>query len=91
MKWRLGDGQQINIWTQPWLRVPNSPFVTTATPHGLYLVKSAYHHLMETMFQQDHLKVEGNWPILWKLDIPPKIKHFMWRSLKIFLPTWECL
>ncbi|KAL5188921.1 hypothetical protein HKD37_05G014258 [Glycine soja] len=44
---------------------------------GAYMVKSIYHGLMERVLNLDHLKVEGQWVILWKLQIPHKVKHFL--------------
>lgn len=34
-----------------------------------------------------HLKVEGNWSLIWKLKITPKIKHFIRRIQRDCLPT----
>lgn len=46
---------------------------------------------MNSVLQSDHLKVEGNWSLLWRLNIPPKVKHFLWRLLRDCLPTRQCL
>jgi len=55
--------------------------------HGKYTVRSAYHHLMDNMICNENLKVKGNWKLVWQLPLPPKVKHFLWRTLKCCLPT----
>lgn len=52
------------------------------THNGMYNVRYAYHSIMEEILDVSHLKVEGNWIAIWKLNIPPKIKHFLWRALR---------
>lgn len=142
MRWRLGNGHSINIWSQPWLRKTNKSYVSYLPSLGLeslhvnfiincdcgcwnldvaeqifneedfkdlqimsltniqdndipiqkfsstevYTVKSTYHPLMERMICNKHLKVQGNWNMLWNLQLPPKIKPFLWRSLRCYLP-----
>ena len=54
--------------------------------NGDYSVRSAYHHLMENMLDNEHLKVEGGWMQIWRLKIPPKFKHFLWSILRGCLP-----
>jgi len=54
-------------------------------------VKSTYHHLMENKLPRNELKVQGNWPLLWKIGIPSEYKHFLWRLLRDCLPTKHCL
>ena len=51
-----------------------------------YNVKSAYHHLLEIIVQNDHLKVVGNSNLVWKLQVPPKVKYFLWCVLRNCLP-----
>ena len=36
-------------------------------------------------------KSEGLWKLVWKLNCPNKIKHFLWRACKNILPTNFCL
>ena len=56
---------------------------------GQYSVKSGYRHLMTAHHvQRSRLLPSGlDWNVLWKLDIPPKIKHFLWRACLDLLPT----
>lgn len=46
------------------------------SPNSVYTIKTAYHSIMDNT---NNLKVEGTWMMIWKLHIPPKSKHFMWR------------
>jgi hypothetical protein len=55
--------------------------------NGLYSVRSAYHHLIEHVIDNNHLKVDGNWKILWRLQVPNKVKIFLWRALRGCLPV----
>lgn len=32
-------------------------------------------------------KAGGNWCALWKLKVPPKVKHSLWRLCRDVLPT----
>ncbi|CAN1848611.1 hypothetical protein LINPERHAP1_LOCUS39002 [Linum perenne] len=41
---------------------------------------------MEHMLDWDLLKVSGQWNVLWKMQIPPKVKHFLWRVTRRILP-----
>ncbi|CAN1253998.1 Putative ribonuclease H protein At1g65750 [Linum perenne] len=53
---------------------------------GEYTVKSAYKLIMEYMYDQEALNVGGQWNVLWKMQIPPKVKHFLWRVARGILP-----
>jgi hypothetical protein len=133
LRWRVGNGTNINIWRDTWLR-NNQPYITTPMAEGkenmkvsylsdhstgtwnreiinqtfnprdsseilklplnliqspdvptwnlstneIYSVQSAYFHLMEVIIDNNHLKVEGNLQRLWKLQVPNKIKIFLW-------------
>lgn len=39
------------------------------------------------ILDSSHLKVEGNWSWIWKLKVPPIIKHFTRRIQRDCLPT----
>lgn len=57
---------------------------------GHYSVKSAYNAIRDedgTHRTEDSFK----WKQLWKLQIPPKVKHFIWRAIKNVLPTKDQL
>lgn len=42
---------------------------------------------MERVSGTSHLRADGDWRALWKLKIPPKVKHFLWCLCKGALPT----
>ncbi|KAJ8774780.1 hypothetical protein K2173_017226 [Erythroxylum novogranatense] len=53
---------------------------------GLYSVKSAYKMLQDCVSVTD----DGGcllWRLLWHLQVPPRVKHFLWRALSNVLPT----
>lgn len=80
------------IQSIPLLYVASDDSLTWSfTRNDEYLVCTAYRHLMESMLQNDHLKVEGKWQLLCQLHVPPKVKHFIWHLRWDFLPTRQRL
>lgn len=57
------------------------------TTIGDYSVCTAYHNIIENMLDNSNLKFQGNWMLLWKLQTPRNIKHFLWRLFRGCLPT----
>ena len=61
--------------------------------HGNYSVKSAYRLQEDVLEQQEgdwsepRVSEERQWKLVWKLDVPPKIKVFWWRVLHDYLPV----
>jgi len=55
-------------------------------PKGNYTVKSAYRYAIETLVDNEEYRVGGEWLKMWKLQIPHKIKVFLWRALRGVLP-----
>ena len=57
------------------------------TPSGIYSVKSGYRFLLENsaQFQSIYQDVEF-WKNVWSLEVPSKIKNFVWRASKDALP-----
>ncbi|XP_075492415.1 uncharacterized protein LOC142530463 [Primulina tabacum] len=53
--------------------------------NGDYTVKSGYHVAMSLDANLEARKIQGNWKAIWKLNVPPKIKIFLWRACR------ECL
>jgi ribonuclease HI len=58
------------------------------TKDGYYTVKSGYHAQVEWNYQQTHqaqtsnpLREEQTWKKLWKIDVPPKQIHLLWRII----------
>nr|POE73951.1 putative ribonuclease h protein [Quercus suber] len=63
---------------------------------GCYSVKSGYKLLCELPIPDlNRLQVpvssQGFWKCIWKLNVPGKIKHFLWRACSNSLPTKENL
>ncbi|CAN1223742.1 hypothetical protein LINPERPRIM_LOCUS2142 [Linum perenne] len=59
--------------------------------NGEYSVKSAYRLIHDETVANEGLRVEGEWDGLWKLDVPPKVRHWLWRSVRGVLPTTSSL
>lgn len=60
---------------------------------GQYKVRSGYHQLTKpgTEHTPANSSINTLWKQLWKLNIPPKIKHFWWRVLHNALPVADNL
>lgn len=143
LRWKIGEGQHIKIWTHPWLRDPTNFYIQTPytsleyvtyvmdliipetkqwnrglindifaprdvveitniplnpllskderiwhfSRNGNYTVKSGYLLLMETITNHTQIhRQEGEWLKLWKILAPPKIRSFLWRATRGFLP-----
>ncbi|KAJ1433914.1 Reverse transcriptase zinc-binding domain [Sesbania bispinosa] len=54
---------------------------------GKFSVKSAYFHVSESLIDNSHLIVRGDWSLLWRLRIPNRAKLLMWRVLRGCLPV----
>lgn len=50
-------------------------------------MKTSYHLVMNDMVDSSHLREDGNWLLIWKLPIPPRIKFFLWKACKNCTPT----
>ena len=78
-------------------RLPDDSLVWAWTPNGRFLVKSAYRaaqKLLPKLNQHgergessDGSKSRAIWKLIWNLDCPNKIKHFMWRACRNILPS----
>ncbi|CAN1844657.1 Putative ribonuclease H protein At1g65750 [Linum perenne] len=55
--------------------------------NGLYTVRSAYRLITEAGADHLQMRVGGNWRSLWQVEVPPKIKHHVWRLARRVLPT----
>lgn len=61
---------------------------------GEFSVKSGYQLALKLKFPEassNSTSSSNQWKILWALDLPEKIKIFMWRALKDLLPSAENL
>lgn len=63
-------------------------------PKGTYTVKSGYAFWSEQKFRKEHEEMaEGSgknnkwWKSIWSLQVPPKIKHFLWQLVWNIIPT----
>ncbi|KAM2407139.1 hypothetical protein ACFX1X_026359 [Malus domestica] len=61
---------------------------------GTYLVKSSYHWALTRNQSQRSLNLHTSatipstlWKIVWNLEIPPKLKCFMWKTLHAAIAT----
>lgn len=57
------------------------------TSGGMYQVRSAYKLILKKFTNYDMLRVNGDWRLIWDLDIPPRVKVFLWRLCRDCLPT----
>lgn len=57
------------------------------TKDGVYSVRTAYMLGMNVTLQPQN----RIWDIIWRSDIPPKIRHFLWKLVSGILPTRELL
>lgn len=62
---------------------------------GQFSVRSAYAFVVDLVtseVQSTSLQAGGCrpvWKMLWKIDVPPTVKHFAWRLATDSLPTWN--
>lgn len=54
---------------------------------GLYSVKSTYRLVMYQFGDQHQFQIPGNWMAIWRLNVPQKIKVFLWRVCMDCIPT----
>ena len=54
---------------------------------GNYSVKSAYRLCVTEIADNSHMHANGRWNLIWKLNVPPKIKNFLWRVCRGCFPT----
>lgn len=61
--------------------------------HGIYSVRSAY-RLQEDVqnqavggYDNPGSSMEGPWKLIWKLEVPPKVRVFWWRVMHDFSPA----
>lgn len=57
---------------------------------GKYSVKSAYYSQLEWR-RPSVGSTTSLWKCVWKVNVPPKIKNFMWRLMRNILPVKERL
>lgn len=55
--------------------------------NGIYSVRSAYRYCKEEAIDTNHIKAQENWKLLWKLQIPLRVKRYLWRLCRRCVPT----
>ena len=66
------------------------------TKNGVFAVRSGYHFLLDDSHRTDpgpsdtSLLVQA-WNTIWSIQVPPKVRHFLWRASHESLPTWQNL
>ncbi|CAL1407329.1 unnamed protein product [Linum trigynum] len=58
---------------------------------GQYTVKKGYKQWLADFLIQNGVHSKGKaetWKKLWRLEVPPKVRQFMWRLAREILPTW---
>jgi len=68
-------------------QVQNDRLIWKAERNGCYTVRSAYRLCVEELVDVSHLHRPGNWRDIWRLKIPSKVKHLVWRMCRGCLPT----
>jgi hypothetical protein len=73
-------------------RNPADSLIWGATKQGIYTVRSGYHLLLHERNQDepgtsDTTRMSQLWKTIWSVQIPSKIRHFLWRACHSSLPT----
>lgn len=68
-------------------QVQNDRLIWKAEKNGHYSVRSAYRLCVEELVDVCHLRQPGNWRDIWRLKVPPKVKHLIWRMCRGCLLT----
>ncbi|MCH84971.1 RNA-directed DNA polymerase (Reverse transcriptase), partial [Trifolium medium] len=99
-RWRIGDGSNIKVMNEPWLRQEEGRWVESPQSQeliqedkliwdeesdGVYSVRSGYRKLMRERDATNRPRGREEWGRIWKIQAPPKAKHFLWRICKRLL------
>ncbi|CAN0904869.1 Uncharacterized mitochondrial protein AtMg00310 [Linum grandiflorum] len=60
------------------------------SPNGNYTTRAGYAAWLEAYLEANSIVATGElvvWKTLWSLNLPPKVKHFIWRFMHNMLPT----
>ncbi|KAK9037517.1 hypothetical protein V6N11_022426 [Hibiscus sabdariffa] len=68
--------------------------ILTGTKNGEYSVKSGYHLLSNSLLSEDKSSESHDlsqnqqlWGSIWSLNVPPKVRKFLWKLCHNILPT----
>ena len=59
----------------------------TVEKKGIYSIKSAYKMLVSNSTRAYEDTMTNGWNIIWKLQVPLKVRHLIWRACISCLPT----
>jgi len=68
-------------------QVQTDHLVWKAERNGYHSVRSTYKLCVDELIDVTHLHRPGNWKDIWRVNVPPKIKHLLWRMCRGCLPT----
>jgi len=68
-------------------QVQNDRLIWKVERNGCYTVRSTYRLCVEELVDVSHLHHPGNWRDIWRLKIPPEVKHLVWRMCRGCLPA----
>jgi hypothetical protein len=49
--------------------------------------RSAYRLCVQELLDTSHLKMHGEWKLIWKIQCPPRVKNLLWRICRRCIPT----
>jgi len=61
------------------------------TSDGNYTVKSAYRICVDLLHSSTNAQAAITWQNIWRLQIPPRVRSFLWRLAQQCLPTCQNL
>ncbi|CAN1303405.1 Putative ribonuclease H protein At1g65750 [Linum perenne] len=77
MKVPKGDGDNVRIWK--------------LEQRGSFSLRSAYRLATTRRGNLSNISVEGDWQLIWKAQLPQKIKQLLWRLARGVVATRENL
>ncbi|CAN6679920.1 unnamed protein product [Malus baccata var. baccata] len=76
----------------------NDRIIWGGSRNGIYLVKSGYRWIQSRSLERRDRRLSNVrrvpsvvWKAIWKLEVPPKLRHFLWLTVHNCLPTYEAL
>ncbi|TQE02311.1 hypothetical protein C1H46_012080 [Malus baccata] len=76
----------------------NDRIIWGGSRNGIYSVKSGYRWIQSRSLNRRDRRLSNVrrvpsvvWKAIWKLEVPPKLRHFLWLTVHNCLPTCEAL